>query len=255
MSRPLSWLVLVCTLAVAGCTFDESGLPAGGDDAGSGPGNPDATSVACRSNTDCAAPPDACHLAGTCGSDGMCSYAPVDCSSVDSACSVGQCDLPSGECVAVPVNEAMVCDSPIVGEWSECAAEAMCSSDGSRQRLVAQRVCTAGACTPTQPVEESETCTVPDVAGSSCGPATCGDWGDCGPPMWGGSQCGTDGERSRSCSGSKCSIIGSCDMTTWTETEACVRNTDGNACIGCWTPGSPPSDQCECNGGHCVPSD
>ncbi len=254
--RRLAYLSLVCfSVVCVGCSFDEAGIqPLSDGDAGVGnPGTPDAMVVGCTSNDDCASPPDLCHNAGTCSADGTCQFAPVDCSAMNGTCVAGQCDPSSGACVQAPADEGAVCGDPLIGEWSDCASDASCGTNGSRARLVSAQTCTAGLCTPDDPVEETDNCTIPpeQVFGTPCGPVSCGDWSDCEGSKW-GDQCSTDGEKFRECSGSTCSIIGACEPDTWYDSTSCVLDTNGDECWGCWGGGGGPGGDCVCDGGMCV---
>jgi hypothetical protein len=254
MRPSTTWIACVAlgSLTAIGCTFDQGGVSSA-NDGGSGAGQPDAAAVSCQSNTDCATPPDLCHQSGTCTPNGTCAYPAVDCSSLDGACSAGTCDPGTGACVAAATNEGAVCAPALIGEWSTCETDATCGLSGQRKRLVSEQTCVAGACVPGNAVEETEGCNLPpqDVEGTPCGAYTCGDWGPCEKPQW-GDQCSSQGEQRRSCSGSACTFLGTCDNQTWEETQSCAVDTNGDDCWGCWGPGGPSQD-CECDGGQCLP--
>lgn len=250
--RPSGSIGSCLLVLLTSCSFDEGGLPSFGSDAGSHQATLDAAVVGCASNVDCAAPPDACHLAGSCGQDGVCHYPAVDCSGSDSACTVGRCDLPSGQCVAAPVDDGTVCGAPTTGEWSECVADQTCGSNGMRSRAITAQTCSAGACGAGDTTAETEACTIPaqNIYQSPCGPSSCGDYGECEAIPW-SEQCSTSGESARQCSGMRCTIIGTCEPDTWSEATACTLDTDGDECWGCWSPGGGVPE-CSCAGGACV---
>lgn len=190
-------------------------------------------------NTACDQPEGECTLAAEC-STGTCTVPPkstqVACADDGNPCTVDRCDG-AGGCEHVPGNPGVVCraaagvcdvEETCTGTSDQCppdqkkAAGTVCSDDGN--------VCTSDVCDGT-----SADCTHPAVADeTSCGQVTYGTWGACGGFS---GTCGESGTRSRTVTAPRC-VSGGCQNVTYSETEPCSRDTDGQTCgttqIGGW---------------------
>jgi len=220
----------VAVSLASGCAFD-SGGHLGGD----GPADaavvdpPDASppdaAPACYRDEQCAVPPNACKLAGTCDiASGTCTYPDVDCSGESDECNSGVCD-PAVGCLAQPAFEDQPCgDVTACGTYGACNYSGTCDEEAVQTRDCMDYSCQAGSCVGELRVEERACAR--DTDGSSCGATSCGSFGACaytGP-------CDEAATRSRSCVSHECAA-GACEELAFTDTEPCSRpSRDGVHC-------------------------
>lgn len=158
------------------------------------------------------------------------------------------------------------CQPPVELPWSDCDfGESTCAEVGTRERLVTRYVC--GDQMTCEIVEEVETesCTR-ETDALECGETVIGEWGAC---QGAGEQgvCSTEGRRRRVITSFVCAD-GGCEVVEEDEFEACVLDTDAQACgtpeTGVWSECGGFDSVCdqegtrsrtvtyfECNGGDC----
>ncbi|MGM0578075.1 MAG: hypothetical protein ACQEXJ_20290 [Myxococcota bacterium] len=146
---------------------------------------------------------------------------------IEYSCSGGQCEAESytesESCSRSTQGDS--CGSSNCDGWSSCGGfDSPCDQTGQRSRSCTESVCSGGQC-QTDSTTETEPCSR-STQGDSCGSSSCGGWSSCGGFD---SPCDETGQRTRSCTESVCSG-GQCQSDSYTETDACSRNTDGEAC-------------------------
>jgi hypothetical protein len=175
----------------------------------------------------------------------------------------------SGACVPTVRPESATCDRETDGtlciertcdSWTECTGASMCAETGTRTRACRGGSCVAGVCTESAPTE-TEACTR-STGGGLCAAGTCGEWRGCTYP----SGCATTGSESRTCTADARCTGGACPaQTTFEETRACSRVTEGTVCgvpsCGDWITACEPTStslyECPTTGTHtrvCSPS-
>ncbi|UJR86696.1 hypothetical protein [Sandaracinus amylolyticus] len=220
--------ILALGAIIAGCKPATSGD--GRDDAGS---DGCASSAECDDDNECTR--DVCL-------DGVCENTAREASCDDGIVCNGTDECEGGECVhsGDPCEAPTTCDeqrdlcvgcesdddcpAATEGDWSDCEFAETCDVAGTRERHSRRFACTEGACVPDERIE-SEECTR-DTEGTACAPAGCGEWSECGGFA---DACDGSGEQTRTCTESVCAG-GTCSVTERTETQACVRDTEGDAC-------------------------
>jgi hypothetical protein len=133
------------------------------------------------------------------------------------------------------------CGTTQYGAWTTCSYAGPCSNTGSRTRSVTTYSCAAGGCAPDTTTETDMTGCARPMDGQTCSPTTYGSYTACNYTE----TCINSGTRTRSmstftCGGGTCNAA----MGTDTDTAGCARNTDGTACGGAPTCGTPYSGNC-----------
>ncbi|RYZ17395.1 MAG: hypothetical protein EOO70_02075 [Myxococcaceae bacterium] len=139
--------------------------------------------------------------------------------------------------------EGNTCGSSSSGNWSSCSYSGTCGEEGSRSRTVSGGVCSAGTCHQSS-YTETEDC-YRSTEGKACGTNSTEAWGSCS--FYGG-VCGETGARGRTVHRGICSS-GSCNQSTYRETEGCSRSTTG---IRCGDTNYYPWDICRNESNDCA---
>ncbi|MBI4511162.1 MAG: hypothetical protein HY698_16135 [Deltaproteobacteria bacterium] len=147
-------------------------------------------------------------------------------------------DVTRPECTS-----AADCAEPRCGQWSDCAFENTCSTEGIRTRTCVPMVCTASfTCAEGTPYEEEDRTSCPrETDGLRCGETQCTDFSDC--TYDGDAKCDNTGVRTRACWPLLCSG-GECKngtATTEIDTATCARSTQGQSCGMLLCPLGPTS--------------
>ena len=181
----------------------------------------------------------------------------------DIDCGGSQCDA----CAPGKMCEAGEdCQEPLATPWSDCDfGESTCAEVGTQTRTVTTYSCgDAMTCEVNEEVETQECTRQTDDL--ECGETVIGEWGAC---QGAGEQgvCTTEGERRRVITSYVCAE-GGCEVVEEEEFEACVLDTDAQACgapeTGAWSACGGFDSVCdqegtrsrtvtyfECNGGEC----
>lgn len=146
------------------------------------------------------------------------------------------------------VANGTTCGSSTDGAWGACTGfSGTCGESGTQSRTVTAQACFNGTCQAST-TTESRSCSR-STEGASCGSSGTGSWSSC---SYSGT-CGEDGSRSRTVSEGVCSA-GSCQQSSYTETEDCYRSTEGKSCGATTTqpygPCSGFSSVCDEVGSH-----
>ncbi|MFT5356159.1 MAG: hypothetical protein ACI9KE_003382 [Polyangiales bacterium] len=166
---------------------------------------------------------------GFCDGSGECSDTCTPNAACDPGvpCRVGRVDCsdgtPSCELAGNDVNGS-VCGATENGSWSACSFGSTCAETGTQTRPVTSFACGNGTCGASIAME-ARAC-MRETDGSGCGSASTGSWGSCGGFA---DSCDQTGLRSRTVSTPTCGG-GSCNVAMTTQTEPCMRNTNGNSC-------------------------
>lgn len=219
--------VVLCA-TVASCTPADSRVPGG-----------DGGTAACSTSGEC--DDDNPCTRDTC-LDGACVHDSRETSCDDGIVCNGDDTCVDGECVhsGDPCEAPTTCDeardlcvgcasdddcpAASEGEWSDCEYAETCDLAGTRERHTRRYACTEGACVPDERIETGECAR--DTDGTACAPPGCGEWSECGGFD---DACDGTGVQTRTCTESVCAD-GSCAITERTETQACVRDTEGDTC-------------------------
>ncbi|TXD38705.1 hypothetical protein FRC96_07130 [Lujinxingia vulgaris] len=217
---------------------------------------------------------------GACTGDEGCSEEGAEC--VEGSCVVPTCDdgLQNGDetdidcggsecdaCAPGKMCEAGEdCQEPLATPWSDCDfGESACAEVGTQTRTVTTYSCgDAMTCEVNEAVETQECTRQTDDL--ECGETVIGEWGAC---QGAGEQgvCTTEGERRRVITSYVCAE-GGCEVVEEEEFEACVLDTDAQACgapeTGEWSACGGFDSVCdqdgtrsrtvtyfECDGGEC----
>ena len=119
------------TCEVGGCLMD------GVCEAGACVGTPVEDGTACDDE-------DPCTTEDVC-TEGACAGAELDCTALDGACAAGACDPESGECVAVPVEDGLACDTDACITDQTCA-EGVCTGGDAVDCSGSDTACGVGTC-------------------------------------------------------------------------------------------------------------
>ncbi|RVU46831.1 hypothetical protein EA187_06770 [Lujinxingia sediminis] len=143
------------------------------------------------------------------------------------ACAQGSCEVVEDEEFEACVLEtdAQACGTPEAGAWSACGGfSGTCDTTGTRSRTVTYFECGSGTCAE-RVASETEACSRA-TQGESCGSTTYTSWSACGGFS---DTCDTTGEQTRTATDRVCNG-GSCSNVTRTETQTCMRTTNGESC-------------------------
>lgn len=185
------------------------------------------TCTGCASDADCPADTagawSSCDFATTCGTAGtrqrtLTSY----------QCVAGSCEASTspetGSCTR-PSRDGTSCGARTCPSFGACGGFSdACDTSGTQSRTCTERVCGGGTCND-QPSGESTSCsraTDGDVCGGGAG---CDGWGPCDYA----DECDEDGLEERTCHDWRCNG-GSCRDSPSTESRACSRDREGDAC-------------------------
>jgi hypothetical protein len=263
------WLAAsLCTAgAVAGCSFNTSGVNADDDDEGTDAAvnivdaaGPDAEQFECTSSTECEIPPTLCQQPGTCNEfTHKCLYPDIDCTGESDECNIGTCDVKSGECIKLPAFESDPCgDGTVCNPFGDCGGfdpGDVCDETGTQSRQCVDYACLSGSCLGSARVE-TEDCGR-DTTGVTCAATACGDFGACGGFA---DLCDESGTHSRDCTAFACAGA-ACTAMPFVDTAPCTRpSTDGVTCApdacGDYGPCTGFEDTCDRTGtrqGTCTP--
>jgi hypothetical protein len=181
----------------------------------------------CNRNTDgttCAAT--------TCGGYGACSYGSTCANDGTQQRTCQQFQCAAGTCQQSSFTESQSCSrntngsscgTTEVGAWGPCSYASTCANTGTRQRSVTTYTCSAGGCAAVT-TTETESCSR-NTNGTTCAATTCGGFGACSY----GSTCANDGTQQRTCQQFQCAA-GTCQQSSFTESQSCSRNTNGTTC-------------------------
>ena len=182
--------------------------------------------VGCLDDNDCPAAEDgewgACGgFADVCDASGVASRTVTAYTCQERVC-VSQTTTEDEACDRV--TEGATCGAVMSGPWTSCSGfEGTCDESGTRSREVITRACASEVCTAVSATEE-QACGR-DTDGVSCDDPVHGAWGACGGFV---GECGEAGTRSRAVTTFACADE-SCAGISESETEACERDTDGDA--------------------------
>jgi hypothetical protein len=143
-----------------------------------------------------------------------------------------------------------MCDADGCDPWGVCDYLDVCDESAQQTRTCRDYSCSSGTCTVVT-TPETRACTR-DTDDEQCGSLvpTCGSWGVCGGFS---STCDRTGTQTRTCTADLC-VAGACDYGhTWTETQSCYHETNGDGCryVPC-DPGCTGTGHYTCcSGGLC----
>ncbi|RAL20326.1 hypothetical protein DL240_17240 [Lujinxingia litoralis] len=164
----------------------------------------------------------------------------IDCGGPEcEACTPGKSCLEVGDCQA-----------PVAGEWSVCDfGESTCAQVGTQERTLVSYACgESQTCEAHEEVETRECTRTTDA--QACGETVVGEWGAC-QAMEAQGVCSTQGQRRRVITSFSCAQ-GSCETVEDEEVEACVRDTEAQACgtpqTGAWSACGGFSGTCDTTG-------
>ncbi|HWN67061.1 MAG TPA: hypothetical protein VNM90_05445, partial [Haliangium sp.] len=163
----------------------------------------------------------------------------------DHACAAGACvatSSPESEACARDT-EDVTCGPDIDGPLGPCVFDGPCDDTGEAPRTVTSFLCRDGACTTVTSTETVECAR--EIIGDVCGPDTVGPWSAC---EFESGVCDETGARTRTVTSHVCTP-GGCVPVTFTETQACTRDTDTASCgapsVGPWGPCTFESGVCD----------
>ncbi|MEW5740674.1 MAG: hypothetical protein AB1938_17230 [Myxococcota bacterium] len=243
----------VCQAPVSCTDGQKNGDESATDCGGSCPGCP--AGLPCTAPSDCAGGLT-CGTAGTCAAGCTIAGAFVAAGTANPANPCEACVPATSTSAWSPATDGTTCGGRTCDAWGTCGGFATtCSQDGTQTRSCTAQVCVAGACVAST-VTETQACTR-STEGDACGSTTCGGFGPCGGFS---GICGESGSQSRSCTRSVCRA-GACASESYTDSQSCSRNTDGQQCAtgswsacqfsGCSATGTQTRTPYDCNNGSC----